>query len=105
MEPVGFAAKLDGDLPTWSRRDRLPHHLRITNDGDGGAIDSLGEEEAEQLDAVPRSPAPRVVRDIDQNERAADWHVDVLFAVEGVDQLGRVLEASHPAQEPVAQGP
>ncbi len=105
VEPVGFTAKIDGDLPARSRRDRLPHHLRVAHQGNGGAFHPLREEEAEQLDAVPRSSAPRVVRDIDQNQRTADWHVDVFFAVEGVDQLGRVLEAGDPAQEPIAQRP
>ena len=103
MEPVGFATKVDGNLAARSRPDSLLNHLRVAHEGDGGAIHLLREEESQQLDAVPRSSTPRVVRDIDQNQWAADWHVDVLLAVEGVDQLGRMLKGGDPTQEPVAQ--
>ena len=67
VQPVSFTAKIDGNLPARSRSDRLPHHLRVAHQGNGGAFHPLREEEAEQLDAVSGSSAPRVVRDIDQN--------------------------------------
>src|SRR5918995_5770251 len=105
MEPIGFTAKTDGNLSARSRRDGLTHHLRIAHQGNGGAFHPLGEQEAEQLDAISWSSAPRVVRDIDQNQRAADWHVDVFFAVKGADQLSSVLEAGDPTHETIAQRP
>src|SRR5215204_4711244 len=60
VEPVGFAAEIDGDLPARSRGDSRLHHFRIAHEGKGGAVHPLREEESKQLDAVPRSSTPRV---------------------------------------------